>query len=105
MRAILLRPKAVGLLLLAVFLAVFPFLHEWPFFSLFLGEFRTFNATMFAVWLLILLGMNLLTGYSDKSRWDTRRWSWSARTLQRCSPSNTAFHCGGPSPRRRQRPP
>ncbi len=66
MRAALLRPKAAGLLLLAVLLAVFPFLHEWPFFGMFLGEFRTFNATMFAVWLLILLGMNLLTGYSGQ---------------------------------------
>ena len=66
MRSALLRPMPIGLLLLAVFLAVFPFLHEWPFFSLFLGEFRTFNATMFAVWLLILLGMNLLTGYSGQ---------------------------------------
>ncbi|MCY3658638.1 MAG: branched-chain amino acid ABC transporter permease [Caldilineaceae bacterium] len=44
----------------------FPFLHEWPFFRLFLGEYRTFNATMFAVWLLVLLGMNLLTGYSGQ---------------------------------------
>lgn len=49
-----------------MFLVVFPFLHEWPFFRIFLGEFRTFNATMFAVWLLILLGMNLLTGYSGQ---------------------------------------
>lgn len=59
-------PKLLGLLLLGVFLAVFPFLHEWPFFRIFLGEFRTFNATMFAVWLLVLLGMNLLTGYSGQ---------------------------------------
>ena len=66
MRPVRLRPKTTGLLLLAALLAVFPFLHEWPFFSLFLGEFRTFNATMFAVWLLILLGMNLLTGYSGQ---------------------------------------
>ena len=66
MRTVRLRPNAAGFLLLAALLAVFPFLHEWPFFSLFLGEFRTFNATMFAVWLLILLGMNLLTGYSGQ---------------------------------------
>ncbi len=66
MRATLLKPRHLGLFLLAGLLAVFPFLHEWPFFTLFLGEFRTFNATMFAVWLLILLGMNLLTGYSGQ---------------------------------------
>ena len=58
--------KPIGLLLLGMFLVVFPFLHEWPFFRLFLSEFRTFNATMFAVWLLVLLGMNLLTGYSGQ---------------------------------------
>ena len=58
--------KPIGLLLLGMFLVVFPFLHEWPFFRVFLSEFRTFNATMFAVWLLVLLGMNLLTGYSGQ---------------------------------------
>ena len=39
-------------------------MHDWPFFTLFIGEFRTFNATMFGIWLIVLLGMNLLTGYS-----------------------------------------
>ena len=62
----LLKPGRLWLLLLAGLLVVFPFLHDWPFFTLFIGEFRTFNATMFAVWLLILLGMNLLTGYSGQ---------------------------------------
>ena len=61
-----LKRRTLGLFLLALLLLVFPFLHDWPFFSLFLGEFRTFNATMFGVWLLILLGMNLLTGYSGQ---------------------------------------
>jgi branched-chain amino acid transport system permease protein len=45
---------------------VFPFLHNWPFFGGFISEFRTFNATMFAVWLLVVLSMNLLTGYSGQ---------------------------------------
>lgn len=62
----LLKRKAFRLFLAALLLIVFPFLHDWPFFNLFLGEFRTFNATMFGVWLLILLGMNLLTGYSGQ---------------------------------------
>ena len=61
-----LKPRHLWLFLLAGLLVVFPFLHDWPFFTLFIGEFRTFNATMFAVWLLILLGMNLLTGYSGQ---------------------------------------
>lgn len=61
-----LKRKAIWLFLLALLLVVFPFLHGWPFFSLFIGEFRTFNATMFGVWMLILLGMNLLTGYSGQ---------------------------------------
>ena len=60
------KTRHLWLLLLAGVLLVFPFLHDWPFFTLFIGEFRTFNATMFAVWLLILLGMNLLTGYTGQ---------------------------------------
>ena len=61
-----LKRRTFGLFLFALLLVVFPFLHGWPFFSLFIGEFRTFNATMFGVWLLILRGMNLLTGYSGQ---------------------------------------
>jgi len=52
--------------LLGVFLAVFPFLHSWPLFGAVISDYRTFNATMFAVWLLIVLSMNLLTGYSGQ---------------------------------------
>lgn len=51
---------------LGVVLLVFPFVHNWPFFSGYVSEFRTFNATMFAVWLLVVLSMNLLTGYSGQ---------------------------------------
>ena len=58
--------RVAGIFLIGALLVVFPFLHDWPVFSLFIGEFRTFNATMFGVWLLILLGMNLLTGYSGQ---------------------------------------
>jgi branched-chain amino acid transport system permease protein len=47
-------------------LAVFPYLYTWPFFSGFLIEFRTFQATRFGLWLIILLGLNLLTGYSGQ---------------------------------------
>lgn len=60
------QPHLLWLGLLGVLLLVFPFLHEWPFFSSFISEFRTFNATMFAVWLLVVLSMNLLTGYSGQ---------------------------------------
>lgn len=62
----ILKRKALWFFLLAVLIVVFPFLHDWPFFTLFIGEFRTFNATMFGIWLIILLGMNLLTGYSGQ---------------------------------------
>ncbi|MCH8994521.1 MAG: branched-chain amino acid ABC transporter permease [Chloroflexi bacterium] len=62
----LLTPRGLALALLGVFLLVFPFIHEWPFFSRYVSEFRTFNLTMFAVWLLVVLGMNLLTGYSGQ---------------------------------------
>ncbi len=52
--------------LLATFLVVFPYMHSWPFFSHYISEYRTFNLTMFGVWLLVVLGMNLLTGYSGQ---------------------------------------
>lgn len=59
-------PRTLWLALLGVLLVLFPFLHGWPFFSSFITEFRTFNATMFAVWLVVVLSMNLLTGYSGQ---------------------------------------
>ena len=52
--------------LLAVLLLIFPFVHDWPVLGYFISEFRTFNAATFAVWLLVVLGMNLLTGYSGQ---------------------------------------
>lgn len=62
----LLKPRTLGFALLAVVLVLFPFLHGWPVFSSFISEFRTFSATMLAVWLLVVLSMNLLTGYSGQ---------------------------------------
>lgn len=47
-------------------LVTFPWMYKWPFFSQFLIEFRTFQATRFAIWLIILMGLNLLTGYSGQ---------------------------------------
>lgn len=61
-----LRPRILGLVLLLAVLAVFPYLYTWPFFGGFLDEFRTFQATRFGLWLIILLGLNLLTGYSGQ---------------------------------------
>ncbi|OGO07885.1 MAG: hypothetical protein A2Y61_08340, partial [Chloroflexi bacterium RBG_13_60_13] len=64
-RAVL-RPRLLGMILLLAALAVFPYLYTWPFFGGFLDEFRTFQATRFGLWLIILLGLNLLTGYSGQ---------------------------------------
>ena len=58
--------RTFWLALLGVVLVLFPFFHNWPVFGRFVTEFRTFNATMFAVWLLVVLSMNLLTGYSGQ---------------------------------------
>jgi branched-chain amino acid transport system permease protein len=55
-------PVAAFLLLLAVF----PYLETWPVFDTFLNSFRTFQGAQFGVWLAILLGLNLLTGYSGQ---------------------------------------
>jgi branched-chain amino acid transport system permease protein len=60
------RPRVLGLILLLVAVALFPYLHTWPFFGAFLDPFRTFQATRFGLWLIILLGLNLLTGYSGQ---------------------------------------
>ena len=62
----LLRPSILGLILLLALVAVFPYLYTWPFFSAFLNPFRTFQVTRFGLWLIILLGLNLLTGYSGQ---------------------------------------
>ena len=66
MRETLLRPRTLGIVLLAALLILFPYLNTWPLFGGFLGSYRTFQATMFAVWLLVVLSMNLLTGYSGQ---------------------------------------
>ncbi len=72
----LLQPRFLWLSLLGVVLIVFPYVHGWPlfdgsirnlgFFTLEITEFRTFNATMFGVWLLVAMSMNLLTGTSGQ---------------------------------------
>jgi len=61
-RQLRLAPDALALLILLAF----PYLETWPLFGNILDEFRTFQAAQFAVWLTILLGLNLLTGYSGQ---------------------------------------
>ena len=60
------RPRVLLLILALVLLAVFPYLYTWPLLGSFLGPFRTFQATRFAIWLIILIGLNLLTGYTGQ---------------------------------------
>ena len=62
----LLRPRTFVLLGALGLLVVFPYLYRLPFFSNFLSDFRTFQATRFAIWVVILMGLNLLTGYSGQ---------------------------------------
>ncbi len=62
----LVRPRTFVLLGVLALLVVFPYLYKLPFFSSFLSDFRTFQGTRFAIWLVILLGLNLLTGYSGQ---------------------------------------
>jgi branched-chain amino acid transport system permease protein len=64
-RAIL-RPRVVFLVLALGLLVIFPYLYKLPFFNGFLSDFRTFQATRFAIWLVVLMGLNLLTGYSGQ---------------------------------------
>jgi len=58
--------RVLALILLLLLVAVFPYLYTWPFFGAFLNPFRTFQATRFGLWLIILLGLQLLTGYSGQ---------------------------------------
>jgi branched-chain amino acid transport system permease protein len=61
------RPLRVAAIAGAVLLLLaFPYLETWPVFDRFLNTFRTFQAAQFGVWLTILLGLNLLTGYSGQ---------------------------------------
>jgi len=64
-RAIL-RPRTFVLAGTLAILIVYPYLYRLPFFSSFLSDFRTFQGTRFAIWLVILMGLNLLTGYSGQ---------------------------------------
>jgi branched-chain amino acid transport system permease protein len=59
-----LRVVAAAAVLLVLF--AFPYLETWPFFDTFLNSFRTFQAAQFGVWLIVLVGLNLLTGYSGQ---------------------------------------
>jgi len=62
----ILRPRTFVLAGTLALLIVFPYLYRLPFFSNFLSDFRTFQGTRFAIWLVILMGLNLLTGYSGQ---------------------------------------
>ena len=69
----LLRPRTLGLVLLGLLILGFPyfntmfeFMSGWPLLGWLLDPFRVFQAGRFGVWLIILLGLNLLTGYSGQ---------------------------------------
>ena len=65
--------RVVWLVLLGVLLFVFPYLHSvlgfmsgWPVIGWVLVPFRVFQAMRFGVWLIVLMGLNLLTGYNGQ---------------------------------------
>lgn len=55
------------MVILAGLLLLLPWLPEWPFTSRLLPAYRVYTATMFGVWLLIMMSINLLTGYSGQT--------------------------------------
>lgn len=69
----LLRPRILGLALLGLIILGFPyfntmfeFMSGWPFFGWWVDPFRIFQAGRFGIWIIILLGLNMLTGYSGQ---------------------------------------
>lgn len=62
----LLNRRVISLGFVLFVLGIFPYLYTFPFFDGFLEPFRTFQAMRFAIWLIILMGLNLLTGYSGQ---------------------------------------
>ena len=62
----LFTPRHLAGLALFGFVAVFPYLYRIPPFDQVLDPFRTFQATRFMIWIVILLGLNLLTGFSGQ---------------------------------------
>jgi len=69
----LLRPRTLGLALLGFLIIGFPyfnsmfeFMNDWPLIGWFLVPFRVFQAMRFGVWLVVLMGLNLLTGYNGQ---------------------------------------
>jgi len=70
----LLRPRNAAWLVLGLALFFFPYFHTWPGFAWFLSHLQSttginltvFEVTSLAVWLVVLTGLNLLTGYSGQ---------------------------------------
>jgi len=68
------RPQTIAWLALVAALFFFPYFDTWPGFAWFLRNLEettglnlsVFEVTTFAVWLVILTGLNLLTGYSGQ---------------------------------------
>ncbi|MGB6894471.1 MAG: branched-chain amino acid ABC transporter permease, partial [Dehalococcoidia bacterium] len=58
----------LGLIILGFpyFNTMFEFMSGWPFFGWWVDPFRIFQAGRFGVWIIILLGLNMLTGYSGQ---------------------------------------
>jgi len=69
----ILRPRTLGLVLLGLLILGFPYLHSvlgfmsgWPLIGWCLQPFRVFQVMRFGVWLVVLMGLNLLTGYNGQ---------------------------------------
>jgi branched-chain amino acid transport system permease protein len=60
------NPRAPLALAILALLIAFPYFETWPLVGGVLDSYRTFQAAQFAYWLVILLGLNLLTGYSGQ---------------------------------------
>ncbi|CAN5669222.1 branched-chain amino acid ABC transporter permease [soil metagenome] len=66
MQSLFRRRQWIHFIWLGILLLGFPFLYRWPVTGWFITRYRIFSATMFGVWLLVVLSLNLLTGYSGQ---------------------------------------
>ncbi|BCF93938.1 hypothetical protein PPGU16_70050 (plasmid) [Paraburkholderia largidicola] len=82
MRSAVKKKNLIGALLGLVALAIFPVLSGNPYYI------HLVETIM--IYAILLFGLDIVVGYTGRSRWDTRGCSASARTRRACCSSSSA---------------